>query len=100
MKHIIIVSISVFLTISLNAQCVGVISNGECIGMDDGMNSSSGYQGDSGQMYQYDMSNGNDQLRYSTDVAAQQRDSMYQDYSGNRERDESMGQYGGGVYGY
>jgi len=31
-------------------------------------NSNSGYKGNSGQKYQYDMSNGNDRIEYSTDI--------------------------------
>lgn len=61
------------------------------------------YKSNSGQTYQYDMSNGNDRLGYSTDTDAQQRDmrsNMY-DNSANidRQRDEATGQYGGGIYG-
>jgi len=67
-----------------------------------GSGSSDGYQGNSGQQYQYDMNNGNDRLGYSTDVGAQQRD-MYSDMynnsaNQNRQQDESNGQYGGGIY--
>ena len=64
-------------------------------------NQSSGYQGSSGQRYQYDMSNGNDRLRYSTDVGAQQRDNNYNMYNtnGNVQKDKNNGQYGGGLYG-
>lgn len=64
-------------------------------------NQSSGYQGSSGNRYQYDMSNGHDRAAYSVDTGAQQRDyynNMY-DTSGNRQRDTSYGQYGGGIYG-
>lgn len=63
-------------------------------------NQPSGYQGGSGNRYQYDMNNGNDRLNYSVDTGAQQRDyynNMY-DTSGNRQQDRSNGQYGGGVY--
>jgi hypothetical protein len=64
-------------------------------------NQQSGYQGSSGQRYQYDMSSGSDRAAYSTDTAAQQRDyynNMY-DTSGNRQTDSYSGQYGGGIYG-
>lgn len=64
-------------------------------------NQSSGYQGSSGNRYQYDMSNGNDRAAYSTDTGAKQRDyynNMY-DTSGNRQQDRSNGLYGGGIYG-
>jgi len=68
-----------------------------------GSNSNSGYKSNSGQTYQYDMNNGNDRLKYSTDTDAQQRDmrsNMY-DNSANidSKRDRATGQYGGGVYG-
>ena len=61
------------------------------------------YKSNSGQTYQYDMNNGNDRLKYSTDIDAQQRDmrsNMY-DNSANidRQRDEAVGQSGGGIYG-
>ena len=79
-----------------NAQCVGVVVNGVCQGYENG--NSSGYKSDSGTRYQYDMSNGNDRLKYSVDTDAQQRDRQYHDYSGNRQRDRSLGQYGGGIY--
>lgn len=60
-----------------------------------------GYQGNSGNRYQYDMSNGNDRAAYSTDTGAQQRDYYYNMYntSGNRQQDQSYGQYGSGIYG-
>jgi hypothetical protein len=64
-------------------------------------NQSSGYQGSSGNRYQYDMSNGNDRAAYSTDTGAQQRDyynNMY-NTSGNVQQDRSNGQFGGGIYG-
>lgn len=61
------------------------------------------YKSNSGQIYQYDMNNGNDRLKYSTDIDAQQRDmrsNMY-DNSANidRQRDGAVGQSGGGIYG-
>jgi hypothetical protein len=64
-------------------------------------NQSSGYQGSSGQRYQYDMSSGSDRAAYSTDTAAQQRDNNYNMYntSGSKQQDRSNGQYGGGLYG-
>lgn len=64
-------------------------------------NQPSGYQGNSGNRYQYDMSNGNDRAAYSTDTGAQQRDNNYNMYntSGNVQQDRSNGQYGGGLYG-
>lgn len=61
---------------------------------------SGGYQGSSGNRYQYDMSNGHDRLNYSVDTGAQQRDyynNMY-DTSGNRQQDRNNGQYGSGIY--
>ena len=62
--------------------------------------SADGYQGDSGQKYQYDMNNGNDRLKYSVDIDAQQRDQrndMY-DTSGKVQQDKYLGQHGGGAY--
>lgn len=56
-----------------------------------------GYQGDSGQRYQYDMNSPSDRIDYSYDLDAQRRDSQY-DYSGNVNRDRSYGQYGAGRY--
>lgn len=70
------------------------------VGRSQTNNQPSGYQGNSGNRYQYDMSNGNDRAAYSTDTGAQQRDyynNMY-DTSGNRQLDTSYGQYGGGIY--
>ena len=49
----------------------------------------------SGALYQYDLSNPVDQLRYSTDLHAQMRDSLSVDP--RRELDRSMQQYGGGI---
>lgn len=71
------------------------------VGSNQTNNQKSGYQGNSGQTYQYDMNNGNDRLNYSVDTGAQQRDyynNMY-DTSGNRQTDSYSGQYGGGIYG-
>lgn len=61
--------------------------------------SSSGYRGESGAKYQYDSSKYEDQIRYQYDYNAQHRDRMYKDYSGDRDRDTSGGQYGTGIYG-
>lgn len=63
-------------------------------------NQQSAYQGNSGQTYQYNMSNGSDRAAYSVDTGAQQRDNNYNMYntSGNKQQDRSNGQYGGGVY--
>jgi len=63
-------------------------------------NQQNSYQGNSGQRYQYDMSNGNDQAAYSVDTGAQQRDYYHNLYNtnGNKQQDKSNGQYGGGVY--
>ena len=65
-------------------------------------NDDNSYQGSSGQQYQYDMSNGNDRISYSTDIDAQQRDMQSNMQQGssyqNTQQDQSIGQYGGGVY--
>ena len=55
------------------------------------------YQTSSGTTYQYDMSNPVDRNRYSTDTSAQQRDRMN---SGSVDSyfDNSLGQFGGGIY--
>ena len=67
-----------------------------------GNNEDSSYQGNSGQTYQYDMSNANDRISYSTDIDAQQRDMQSNMQQGssyqNSQQDESTGQYGSGVY--
>lgn len=70
------------------------------VGSNQTNNQQSGYQGDSGQRYQYDMNNGNDRAAYSVDTGAQQRDNNYNMYntSGNKQADSYSGQYGGGVY--
>lgn len=60
-------------------------------------NPSNGYQGTSGQRYQYDLSSPSDRIDYSYDLDAQRRDSQY-DYSNNVGRDRSFGEYGGGRY--
>lgn len=101
-KLVKVLAVSIALVSTIEAGCVGVIVNGKCQGADLGSNYSgnSGYQGSSGRSYQYDMNNGNDRLKYGTDVGAQQRDRNYNDYSGNRKSDRSTGQYGGGIYGY
>jgi len=59
--------------------------------------SSSGYKGSSGRTYQYDMSNQNDRLRYSTDTGAKKRDMSAGGYV-DKMRDQHKGQYGGGIY--
>jgi hypothetical protein len=51
------------------------------------------YQGSSGALYRYDLSNPGDQLRYSVDPGAQLRDSVDPRVG----IDRSLGQYGGGV---
>jgi hypothetical protein len=63
-------------------------------------NQQSGYQGSSGQRYQYDMSSGSDRAAYSVDTDAQQRDyyNNMHDTNSNVQQDRSNGQYGGGVY--
>ncbi|MEA3330118.1 MAG: hypothetical protein U9Q29_00290 [Campylobacterota bacterium] len=61
-------------------------------------NDNSGYQGDSGRNYQYDMTNQNDRQQYSVDTDAQMRDNSADGYV-DRFYDNSQGQYGGGIYG-
>ncbi len=51
------------------------------------------YRGSSGAMYQYDLSNPSDQLRYSVDPGAQLRDEI----DPRVQLDRSLGQYGGGI---
>ena len=87
------------ITSTAEAGCVGVVINGNCQGADLGNNYSGGsnYEGSSGQQYQYDMSNANDRINYSTDLDAQRRDS-YNSGNPNTFIDKSTGQYGGGVY--
>ena len=51
------------------------------------------YRGSSGALYQYDLSNPSDQLRYSVDPGAQLRDEI----DPRVQLDRSLGQYGGGV---
>lgn len=63
-----------------------------------GTNNQSGYQGDSGNNYQYDMNDQSDRNDYSYDTDAQRRDSMYQDIGGGRSQDQGYGQNGGGIY--
>jgi hypothetical protein len=53
------------------------------------------YRGSSGALYNYDLSNPSDQLRYSVDPGAQLRDSINVDP--RIELDRSLGQYGGGA---
>ncbi|MDT8338475.1 MAG: hypothetical protein RQ763_04675 [Sulfurimonas sp.] len=85
---------------------IGMVSVSSILAQDNyygSGNGNSGYKSNSGQTYQYDMNNGNDRLKYSTDTDAQQRDmrsNMY-DNSANidRQRDGATGQYGGGIYG-
>ena len=84
------------ITSTAEAGCVGVVVNGVCQGANIG-NGNSAYQGSSGQQYQYDMSNANDRISYSTDLDAQRRDS-YNSGNPNTFIDKSTGQYGGGVY--
>lgn len=60
-------------------------------------NHNNGYQGSSGQRYQYDLSKPSDRIDYMYDKDAQRRDSQY-DYSGNSQRDSMYGQHGGGRY--
>lgn len=60
-----------------------------------------GYKSNSGNTYQYDLSNPSDRIGYSVDVGAQQRDkydSMYNNYDQHIQKDQRDGQYGGGVY--
>jgi len=61
---------------------------------------SASYEGDSGRTYQYDMGNSDDRAKYSSDVAAQERDRINEqyDYSNDRTQDRENGQYGSGVY--
>ena len=87
--------------------CIGPTVLGECSGTkisdpyshesnsnNNGIESS--YKSYSGTQYQYDMSKSSDSLRYSVDIAAQQRDKM--NFNSSRSIDRKMGQYGGGVY--
>ena len=53
------------------------------------------YQGGSGTRYQYDLSNPGDQIRYSTDVGGQIRDSV--NVNPGVELDRGLGQVGGGI---
>jgi hypothetical protein len=63
---------------------------------DLGMGSTSPtYRGSSGALYNYDLSNPSDQLRYSVDPGAQLRDSINVDP--RIELDRSLRQYGAGV---
>ena len=87
--------------------CIGPTVLGECLGTkindpySHGSNSKnnefeSGYKSSSGTQYQYDMSKPSDSLRYSVDIAAQQRDNM--NFNSSRSLDRKIGQYGGGIY--
>lgn len=63
--------------------------------------SSGGYQGSSGNRYQYDLSNQNDRLNYNVDIGAQQRDNynnVVNGTNGKVQQDHRNGQYGGGIY--
>ena len=96
MKKIIIVAI-IMTGLSLQAYDIRQYD----MGRSQTNNQSSGYQGSSGNRYQYDMSSGNDRAAYSVDTAAQQRDyynNLY-DTSRSRQQDRSNGQFGGGIYG-
>jgi hypothetical protein len=53
------------------------------------------YRGSSGALYQYDLSNPSDQLRYSVDPGAQLRDSI--NVNTRVVIDRGLGQYGGGI---
>ncbi len=57
-------------------------------------NANTGFQGISGQKYKYDLSDPIDRHNYSTDLAAQHRDST----NLNVQTDRGMGQHGGGAY--
>ena len=59
----------------------------------DELDGSNLYRGSSGALYQYDLSNPSDQLRYSVDPGAQLRDEI----DPRVQLDRSLGQYGGGV---
>jgi hypothetical protein len=65
-------------------------------GPDDGSNTGSQYESNSGTSYQYDLNNPGDSIDYSTDLDAQRRDQMSSDP--RRDLDRRSGQYGGGVY--
>ncbi len=91
--------LSVFLIVSFSslvyADCIGPEVNGSCLGVNAyGSSGSDDYQGSSGSTYQYDLNNGSDRNRYSTDLDAQRRDQMD---LGAGNLDHLRGQNGGGI---
>lgn len=58
-----------------------------------------GYQGYSGSQYQYDLNDAYQRQQYNLDIDARMRD-QYNSNDIGRYLDNSIGQYGGGSYGY
>jgi len=56
------------------------------------------YQGNSGRKYKYDLSDSSQKIDYQYDLDAQRRDQYDLDTGGQKARDKSYGQNGGGVY--
>lgn len=79
------------------ADCIGPEIMGKCYGTQTSTSSSnSGYQGSSGNKYQYDLSKPMDRIGYDTDPSAQIRDKL--NVNPTRSLDFNMGQNGGGIY--
>lgn len=87
-----------------NAECLGSIVNGRCLGptvnYGGGYNNSSdrneSYKSRSGAEYQYNLNNPGDSIRYSTDLGAQRRDQM--SANPRRDLDRRVGEIGGGIH--
>jgi hypothetical protein len=80
---------------SAHANCVGPTVMGDCLSNTDVRNyGSDDHKASSGRTYDYDLSNPADRNRYSIDLDAQRRDGN-QDL--DRDRDQSLGQSGGGI---
>lgn len=101
LKYVTIVSAMLITAPSAYAGCIGAVVAGNCTGtvIDSpyvgSSSNDSNYQGSSGSSYEYDLSSPSDSNRYSTDLAAQQRDSLSLDMG--RSLDQGLGQYGGGI---
>lgn len=81
------------------AACVGPVVMGNCLSETfvRGYGSNNGYQGSSGQRYDYNLSDPGDRNNYSIDLDAQMRDLRDQGVNTNRQMDQLQGQFGGGV---
>lgn len=101
-QNILISSAIILFSTYSHAGCVGPVVNGECLSGADvysfnsGSNSTSGYESNSGNRYQYDLSSPGDDIRYSTDFGAQRRDKM--STNPGRSLDIMSGEFGGGIY--